>query len=97
MTGDTATINRSREERVAELTDYSRRELIVAEALEAAALVLASADVPVAHYAPIWERIERRLVADAHESRLRARRANDRLDDVQAAIVARERWQQDHR
>jgi hypothetical protein len=94
---DTATINRSREERVAELLEDAHRHQLLAAAYDAAAQALLTAEVPVAQYAPIWQKIAWRLHVDADTSRTLAARASDRLDDVQAAIVARERWEQDHR
>lgn len=88
-----ATISHSREARVAELADAARRELVVAEALTAIVAVLRQAPIPVAQYEPIWEAVARRLCRDAGEARTRARRAAEHVDDVQAAIDARQRWQ----
>lgn len=92
MNDAAAVIEHSREERVTELADAARREQVVADALEAIVVVLGDAPVPVAQYTPIWQAVQRRLHRDALEARARARRAAEHVDDVQAAIEARQRW-----
>lgn len=86
-----ATISDAREGRLRELVDEARRELVVADALDKLAAAIDEATVPVEHYKPIWEEVARHLEHKARDARRRARRAADHVDDVQAAIVARER------
>jgi len=86
------TIVQSRETRLIELTDAAHREKIVADALDALAKVIADAPIPVSQYTPVWQAVEKRIRLDAAQARKRAALATERLEDVQGAIVARERF-----
>ena len=92
MSDATATINDTRQERLVELTDAAHRERVVADALSELALTIDNAEIPVAHYAPIWHAVADRLRRDACVAERRAVLATQRLVDVRTAIEAHERW-----
>jgi hypothetical protein len=84
-------ITTSRNARLIELGEAADVQTNQAAALTALADLIANSSVPVGRYTTIWQTVERRLRRDAAQARREAATAIDRVDDIQAAIVARER------